>query len=225
MIDFADARRKMVDSQLRPVDVTNFDLLTAMLEIPRECFVPADKAATAYLDRDVPVVEAAGTPGRCLLKPAVIAHLVQAVRPTRHDRALVVGCGTGYAAAVLARLVGAVVALEQDADLVARAREALAVVGAASVVRVVSGPLAAGWTAGAPYDVIVVNGAIEVEPAALLGQLADGGRLVAIRSKGAGNSGSGVVYQLNRGDVGAVPTFEAAAPVLPGFEKPAAFVF
>jgi protein-L-isoaspartate(D-aspartate) O-methyltransferase len=222
MIDFADARRKMVDSQLRPVDVNNFDLLTAMAEVPRERFVPADKAAIAYLDRDVPVLENAGKPVRCLPRPAVAARLIQAVQASRNDRALVVGCATGYAAAVLARLAGEVVALEEDARLAAQAREALPAVGAAGV-KVVTGPLPAGWPGAAPYDVILVDGAVEVEPTALLAQLGEGGRLAVILGKG--GAGSAMVYRLNRGDVSAGSVFNAAAPALPGFEKPAAFVF
>lgn len=222
MIDFADARRKMIDSQLRPVDVNNLDLLAAIEGIPRERFVPADKAAMAYLDRDVPVLETSGRPARCLLKPAVVARLIQAAQANEHDRALVVGCATGYSAAVLSRLAGEVTALEEDAGLARQAREALAAVGASNVT-VVTGRLDAGWPAAAPYDLILVDGSIDLEPATLLSQLKEGGRLVAIL--GRGGAGSAMVYRVDRGEVSALSVFNAAAPPLPGFEKPAAFVF
>jgi protein-L-isoaspartate(D-aspartate) O-methyltransferase len=221
MIDFADARQKMVDSQLRPVDVNNIDLLTAMRDLPRERFVPADKAAIAYLDRDVPVIESAGGP-RCLVKPAVLARLIQAAQASDRDHALVVGCATGYSAALLSRLARDVVALEVEPGLVRQAGEALAAVGATNV-SVVTGPLESGWPAAAPYDLILVDGAMDVEPADLLRQLKDGGRLVGIL--GRGGAGSGMVYRVDRGEVSAVAAFNASAPALPGFAKPAAFVF
>ena len=219
MIDFVDARQKMVDSQLRPLDVTSAELLEAMRDLPRERFVPADRAAIAYLDRDLPVPD---SHGRSLLKPVVVARLIQAARVTKTERALVVGCATGYSAAVLSRLVGEVVALEEDTGLARKAREALAAVGADNVT-VVTNPLKDGWPAGAPYDVIVVDGAMAVEPEALLRQLKEGGRLVGIL--GSGGAGIGMLYQLDHGEVSACPVFNAAAPTLPGFEKPPAFVF
>ncbi len=222
MIDFADARRKMIDSQLRPVDVNNLELLAVMQDIPRERFVPADKAAIAYLDRDVPVLGTSGRPSRCLLKPAVLARLIQAGQANESDRVLVVGCATGYSAAVLSRLAGEIIALEEDSGLARQAREALAAVGAANVT-VVTGKLNTGWPEAAPYDLILVDGAIEVEPATLISQLKEGGRLVAIF--GRGGAGSGMVYRVDRGEVSAASVFNAAAPLLPGFEKPPAFVF
>jgi len=221
MIDFADARRKMIDSQLRPVDVNQLEVLEAMLSVPRERFVPADKAAVAYLDRDIPVLENAGRPARCLLQPAVLGRLIQAAQATGADHVLVVGCATGYSAAVLSRIAGDVVALEEDAGLARQAREALAAVG--GKVEVVTGPLAAGWPAAAPYDLIIVDGAMDSEPAGLLRQLKEGGRLIGIL--GRGGAGNGMVYRLDRGEVSAMSVFNAAAPALPGFEKPPAFVF
>lgn len=219
MIDFVDARQKMIDSQLRPLDVTSPELLEAMLDLPRERFVPADRAAIAYLDRDVPVPD---SPGRSLLKPIVLARLIQAAQVGKTERVLVVGCATGYSAAVLSRLAGEVVALEQDAGLARQAREALGAVGAGNVT-VVTNPLKDGWPAGAPYDVIVVDGSMAVEPETLVRQLKEGGRLVGIL--GSGGAGVGTLYRVDRGEVSARPVFNAAAPTLPGFEKPAAFVF
>jgi protein-L-isoaspartate(D-aspartate) O-methyltransferase len=222
MIDFADARQKMIDCQLRPTDVTDPDLLAAMQELARERFVPAARTAIAYIDRDIPVLETDGHALRSLLKPVVLARLIQAAQVKKSDRVLVVGCATGYSAAVLARLGGTVFALEQDDALARQAREALAATGAGNVT-VVTNPLVAGWPAAAPYDVIVVDGAMECEPAALLRQLADGGRLVGIL--GRGGAGNIMLYRTDRGDVSAVPVFNAAAPLLPGFEKAPAFVF
>jgi protein-L-isoaspartate(D-aspartate) O-methyltransferase len=219
MFDFADARRKMIDCQLRPVDVTQYDLLMAMLEVPRERFVPPASAEIACRDSDIKVGD---DTTRCLLRPEVLARLVQAAQIGRADRVLVVGCTTGYSAAVIARLAGKVVALENDEGLTRRARETLAAVDAAEVA-VVYGPLAQGWSARAPYDVILVDGAIEVEPTELLAQLAEGGRLIAIIDRG--RAGRATVYRRDRGDVSAVPVFNAAAPILPGFEKAAEFVF
>lgn len=219
MIDFADARQKMIDGQLRPVDVTNLDLLQAMRDLPRERFVPADLAAIAYLDRDIPVSD---SPPRSLLKPVVLARLIQAARVTKTERALVVGCGTGYSAAVLSRLAGEVVALEEDAGLARKARENLAELGIGNAT-VVTNPLKDGWPAGGPYAVIIIEGAIASAPDSLLRQLGEGGRLAAI--VGSGGAGTGTLYRLDRGEVSALPVFNAAAPILPGFEKPAAFVF
>jgi protein-L-isoaspartate(D-aspartate) O-methyltransferase len=221
MLDFADARRTMVDCQLRPVDVTNPDVLVAMAEVPREMFVPPAKVALAFADSHVPV-EAPGRPPRCLLKPEVLGRLIQAAQIGSHERVLAVGCATGYSAAVLARLAAEVVALEEDAELAAAAEKNLAAVGAGNT-KVVRGELAAGWPKAAPYNVIVLDGAIEIEPRTLLSQLAEAGRLIAI--VGGSGAGKATVYRLDRGDVSAVPVFNAAAPVLPGFAKSAEFVF
>jgi protein-L-isoaspartate(D-aspartate) O-methyltransferase len=222
MLDFAGARRTMVDCQLRPVDVSDADVLSAMGDVPREMFVPAAKVALAFTDSHVPLTESPGRPPRCLLKPEVLAHLVQAAQIASKDRVLVVGCASGYAAAVASRLAAEVIALEEDADLARTAEKNLAAIGATNA-KVVTGPLPAGCSAAGPYNVILVDGAIEVEPTTLLSQLADGGRLVAII--GEGGAGRGTVYHLDNGDVSAVPAFNAAAPVLPGFVKAAEFVF
>lgn len=222
MLDFAAARRMMVDGQVRTSDVTDARIGAAMLALPRERFVPAARAAMAYLDRDLAVTEEPGSAPRCLLKPMVLAKLVQAATVGEGDRVLDVGCATGYAAALLSRLARSVVALECDAALAQRARENLAAVGAANV-EVVGGPLPSGWPAGAPYDVILLNGATEVTPTALLAQLKEGGRLVTVVGRGPGSRAT--LFTVASGRASARAVFDATAPVLPGFAAAPSFVF
>ena len=215
MTDFAQARRMMVDGQIRTSDVTDLDVLAAFGALARERFVPERRRTIAYLDLDVPL-DGAGR--RALMKPMVLAKLIQAAEVGGRDRALVVGCGTGYSAAVLAQLAGGVVALEEDAVL------AKAAAGAAGDrVKLVTGPLASGWPANAPYDVILLDGAAEVVPPALLDQLGEGGRLVGVI--GRAPIGRGTVYRRSGAHVSAYAEFDAVAPLLPGFAKPPAFVF
>jgi protein-L-isoaspartate(D-aspartate) O-methyltransferase len=215
MVDFAQARQTMVDCQVRPADVTDLRVIAALGEVARERFVPAASRAVAYLDRDVPL---AG--GRALIKPMVFAKLLQTAGIAGTDRVLDVGCGTGYSSAVLARLAASVVALEEDATVAASAGEALA--GTPNVT-CAKGPLSAGWPQGAPYDVILMQGATEVAPESLLAQLVDGGRLLAI--VGSGPVGKATIYRAAGQNITAQPLFDAAAPLLPGFSKAPAFVF
>ena len=217
MIDFAAARRNMVDGQVRTADVTDLRIQSAMLEIARENFVPPDSAGLAYLDLDLPVGKAGS---RRLLKPMVLAKLIHAADIASSDRVLDVGCATGYAAAVLARLAGEVVALDEDTDLARAAKSALA---AQPNVTVVSGPLTSGWPKAAPYDVILLEGAAEVAPQAFLRQLRDGGRLVCVL--GGGPGAKAMLYCRSGQELGARPIFDANAAVLPGFAKPPAFAF
>jgi protein-L-isoaspartate(D-aspartate) O-methyltransferase len=217
MIDFAKARRTMVDCQLRPSDVTDQELLGAFLQMPRERFVSADLASVAYLDRDLPV-----DAKRALLKPMVLARMLQAAEIKTSDRALDVACGTGYSSAILARLTAAVTALDDDAERARRCGDTLAQVGAGKV-GAVCGPLEAGWQAGAPYDVILVNGACETEPQGLIRQLNEGGRLVVVL--GTGPIGKATLFRKDRGEIGSRQLFDAAAPALPAFAKAPAFVF
>jgi protein-L-isoaspartate(D-aspartate) O-methyltransferase len=223
MTDFATARRMMVEGQVHPSDVTDLRILAAMLELPRERFVPPDKAGLAYLDLDLPVTQAKpGQAARCLLKPMVLAKMVHAAALTADDNVLDVGCATGYSSALLARLAGSVAALEEDEALARLARENLAAVGAANAT-VVTGALTQGWEGSAPYDVIFVNGASEIVPQALARQLKDGGRLVAV--VGRVPTGQAMVYRCVGGEISGWPAFDAAAPLLPGFAAPPAFVF
>jgi protein-L-isoaspartate(D-aspartate) O-methyltransferase len=217
MFDTATARRMMVDGQVRIADVTDLALLDAMAELPRERFVPAAVAGLAYLDSDIPIAK-----GRALIKPMVLAKLIQAARVGHGDRVLDVACGTGYSSAVLSRLAGSVIALEEDADLAAQAKAALAAVGAAGV-EVVVGPLTAGWPAAGPYDVILFNGATEIVPEAFAPQLKPDGRLLCIF--GGSAAGKAMVYRLSEGRLVGRPIFDAAGPLLPGLAAVPAFVF
>ena len=223
MTDFAAARRMMVDSQVRTSDVTDLGIIAAMLELPRERFVPEDKADLAYLDLDIPVTPAsAGKPARRLLKPMVLAKMVQAAEIAAGDHVLDVGCATGYSSALLAHLAQSVVALEEDDALARHARESLRAVGTENVT-VVTGPLAQGWPAAAPYDVIFVNGATEILSQALTRQLKEGGRLVGAFAMTRPQRVT--VVTRSHDDFGSRPLFDAALPLLPGLERPPAFVF
>jgi protein-L-isoaspartate(D-aspartate) O-methyltransferase len=217
MFDSAMARRMMVEGQVRTADVTNTDLISAMLEVPRERFVPPALAAQAYIDTDLDVGG-----GRALLKPMVLARLIQAAQVNGSDHVLDVGCGMGYSSAVLSRLAGSVIAQEQDSGLAHGAREALAAVGTTNV-SVVKGPLIEGWSAAAPYDVILLNGASEITPEALGMQLKPDGCLAGIFGRPPG--AKAMLFRLAEGRLVGRWIFDAAAPVLPGFVAPPAFVF
>jgi protein-L-isoaspartate(D-aspartate) O-methyltransferase len=209
------ARFNMVEAQIRSSNVTDQRILAAMNAVAREKFVPRAAQALAYAD--VPVALA---PGRFMLDPRSFAKLLQLAQVTASDRVLDVACGTGYSSAVLARLAGDVIALEQDADLVRAASELLAdIVGK---VELVQGGLVEGVKGQAPYDVIFVNGAIEEVPQALLDQLAEGGRLVAVIKDGQSRAW---LYLKENGQVGRRPDFDAEVPLLAGFRKAMGFVF
>lgn len=208
----------MVDGQVRPADVTDRRLIGAMLDLPREKFVPEASAPLAYLDLDLPLADAQGKSSRRLLKPMVLAKLVQTLDIVEGQKALDVGCATGYAAALMARLGASVVALEQDEALARVARANLA-----GLAEVVQGRLADGYPAGAPYDLILVEGRVEIAPDGLCTQLAEGGRLVCIEGEGPG--AKAMLYQRDPAGVSKRAVFDTAGPALPGFVRPPAFVF
>jgi len=217
MFDSALARRMMVDGQIRTVDVRSPELIAAMLEVPRECFVPQPLAEQAYSDGELDLGN-----GRAMLAPMVFAKLVDAARLSGGEHVLDVGCGLGYSAAVLARLASSVVALEQDADLARLAKTALASNGAAGVVAV-QGPLTAGWPSAAPYDFILLDGATEIVPDALACQLKPGGRLACVFGRTAATKAT--LFRLAEGRLVGRPIFDAAAVPLPGFRAAPTFVF
>ena len=221
MSGFSTARQKMVDGQVRTSDVTDSRILDAMLEVPREAFVPDDKQALAYLDLDLDVSVADG-PKRYLIKPAVTAKLLQAAEIKHTDKVLVVGAATGYAAVLAARLAGQVTATESDPWLAENAGTVLRQLGCAGVA-VRNAPVTEGDPTGAPYDVIFLNGATEIMPQRLLGQLKDGGRLVGVFATS--QPARATLVTRSHGDFGNRTLFDAAAPVLPGLERLPAFVF
>jgi protein-L-isoaspartate(D-aspartate) O-methyltransferase len=208
------ARFNMVEAQVRSANVTDQRILAAMNAVAREKFVPTAAQALAYAD--VPVALA---PGRYLLDPRSFAKLVQLAGIGPGDRILDVGCGTGYSAAVLARLGADVVALEQDAELVRVASGLLANV--TGKVEVVQGALIEG-VKGQSFDVIFINGAIEQPPETLLSQLAEGGRLVTVLKDGQSRAW---LFLKENGQIGRRPGFDADVPVLAGFKKAMGFVF
>jgi len=218
MIDFATARRNMVGSQLRTNKVTNEAVLDAFGTIPRELFLPENLRGVAYLDEDI----ALGA-GRCMMEPMVLARLLQAARPEPSDIALDIGCGAGYAAAVLARIVATVVAVESNDTAVESAASALSELGLDNAV-VVTGDITQGYPGQAPYNVIVLGGTVSQVPDIICDQLAEGGRLVAIVR---GEDGLGRATLIER--LGGVATprmlFDAAVPRLPEFEPAPGFAF
>ena len=218
MSDFSTARQKMVDGQVRPSDVTDSRIIDAMLTIPREAFVPQAQRSLAYLDLDIDVSEA-GSAKRFLLRPAVTAKMLQAAGIGETDSVLVVGCASGYLAALAARLGGRVTATECDSVLAAKAKAALALEN----VTVKTAPVPDGDPADAPFDVILLNGATEIAPENLYRQLKDGGRLVGTFAL-AGPQRATIVTA-SHGDFGHRVLFDTAIPVLPGLKRPAAFVF
>ncbi len=218
MADTALQRTNMVESQVRPSDVTDRRITAAMQALARETFVPAKARAYAYSDG---AIDLGGR--RSLLPPRTLALLLQAADVNANDRVLDIGCGTGYAAAILATMAKAVVALESDPELASEARANLAALKASNV-EVATGALEAGLSGKAPYDVILVEGGVDQVPEAILAQLSQNGRLVAIDVAG-GPPGCAIVVTKSGSAYAQRTVFNAGAPVLPGFEKPAAFVF
>jgi protein-L-isoaspartate(D-aspartate) O-methyltransferase len=208
--DFAAARAAMVESQLRPEGVTDPAVLAAMGRIERENFLPVETRPLAYVDRAVPMGD-----GRFLPPPAVLGSLLTQMMPVRGQRALVVGAGTGYSAAILQMMGLSVTALESSASLSAAARE--------NGIETVEGPLEAGWKKDAPYDQILIDGAVEYIPDAIVEQLADGGRLgAALVDRGITRL---IVGRKAAGAFGYLSLSDAGVPALPGFARPRAFTF
>lgn len=216
-MNYAAARRNMVESQIRPNKVTDQAILDALATVPRERFVPDSLQAVAYVDEDIPLGR-----GRFLIEPMILARLLQAVSLGQSDALLIVGIGPGYSAAVASRVAGRVVAVESDHAFASRAAELLRGLAITNVA-IVEGPLNAGAPRSAPYEAIIIDGAVEVVPQAIANQLADGGRLAAVVN----DAGIGRATLMTRkgGVLSRRIEFDAAIPLLPGFEAPQAFVF
>lgn len=218
MVDYAAARLNMVESQLRTNKVTNETVLDAFLAVPRERFVPPALHANAYVDDDVPLGN-----GRYLMEPMVLARLVQLATIGSGDSVLEIGAGTGYGTALLVRLARSVVAVESDPALAAQAVARLRELGAGNA-SIVQGPLTEGHAERAPYGVILLEGAAARIPEAITRQLAEGGRLVAVLQERAGMGQAVLMTRIN-GVVSRRAAFDAAVPLLPGFQREASFVF
>jgi protein-L-isoaspartate(D-aspartate) O-methyltransferase len=214
MTDFAALRRNMVDSQVAPNDVTDRRLLRAMAEVPREAFVSEAQKPVAYIDEAIKLGN-----GRLLLPPMIVGKMLQLARIEPADTVLEIGCATGYASAVMARLAANVVALESDSGLAVRARAALG----GTKVKVVEGPLEAGHAAEGPYDVIILSGSVPEVPQRLAAQLAQNGRLVAI----VGDSVPAriAVFTRTGNGLSGRELYDASICPLPGFERAPVFVF
>jgi protein-L-isoaspartate(D-aspartate) O-methyltransferase len=215
---FAQARQHMVDSQVRPNKVTDTRILAAMRRIPRERFLPPALAPRAYADEDVPLGN-----GRVLMEPMVIARLVQLAMPREGEPALVVGAGTGYGAALLAACGCRVTGLEEYPTLAAIARAALTEEAPGAML--VSGPLTAGWPQGAPYDVILIEGAVHDVPRAIAGQLRnEHGRLVTVL-RASGLASQAALGEVTPAGLRLQPMFDCATPLLPAFKPAPVFEF
>lgn len=219
MSDFEAARRNMVDCQLRTNEVIDQRVIAAMEELPREMFVPKVRQGIAYVDEDLAVGN-----GRWLMEPLVLARLVQALEVKSSDTVLLIGCGTGYDAALLGRLAASVVAVESDAELAELATASLSRL-AADNVAVITGSLAEGYGSQAPYDVIFVSGAVAAIPDAFAAQLAPNGRLGAVVRGRADEPGRAYVYNRTPNGLSGRPIFDCGTPWLTGFEPKPAFVF
>jgi protein-L-isoaspartate(D-aspartate) O-methyltransferase len=220
MTDFRLQRLNMVESQVRPSDITDRRIIRAMLEVPREAFVPSEHASIAYSDGAVPVQPRAGAEGRYLLPPRTLAKLIQLAQVGPQSVVLDAGCATGYSTAVLARLAQRVVALESDPALAREADRRVRESGTSNAV-VIEGPLGDGVPAEAPFDAILLNGAVPAVAARLLQQLGEGGRLVAMVCEGP--LCRAYAWQRSGKTIDRQPAFEGAAERLPGFEVPAEF--
>ncbi|MBO1074511.1 protein-L-isoaspartate O-methyltransferase family protein [Roseomonas marmotae] len=219
-MNFADARKWMVDGQVRPNKVTDPRIIEAMLELPRHLFVPQSCVARAHADEDVPLGN-----GRVLMQPMMLARLVQLADVRAGETALVLGAGTGYGAALLARLGARVTAVEDDADLLKIGRHALAEAGvvAPGSLQLVEAAPASGGPAG-PFDVVLLEGEVSVIPTSISDRLAEGGRLVTVY-RHPGRAGAAVIGRRIGGAFSVTEAFDCTTAPLPGFSQEPSFVF
>jgi len=224
MSQYQVQRANMVDSQLRTNDVTDHRILRAMMDIPREKFVPDDKQGLAYMDQDILVDRDADGVERYMMSPMTIAKLAQLAGIGNKDMVLIVGCASGYIAALMASLADSVICLECDDGMGESAANRLEELGCDNAATV-SGRLQDGYSKEGPYDVIFINGSVEVIPQSLFDQLKDGGRLVAVQLTSAG-VGKAHLFRKIGDDIGENRvSFDASAPPLPGFARERSFVF
>ncbi len=216
MSDFAARRTTMVDTQVRPSDVTKFPVIDAMLTIPREEFVPANRRSVAYSGENLDIGH-----GRVLLEPRTLAKMVDGLDIQPDELVLDLACGYGYSAAVMARMAEAVVAIEDDAELATEAEQRLSQAGIDNVA-VLHAPLTEGAPKQGPYDVILIEGAVQDIPAAIVAQLREGGRIAALFTEGA--LGVARIGTRQNGQLSWRYSFNAKAPMLPGFGMQRGFV-
>ncbi len=218
-MDFEAARRNMIDSQVLPNRVTDDRVIEAMAELPREAFAPEARKTLAYVDEALAIGD-----GRFMMEPMITARLLQAARIEPGDVVLAIGCGSGYAPAVLSKLANTVVVVESDKDMATTAEETLTGLGI-DTVAIIDGKMANGYPKQAPYDVIFFDGAVPEVPQKIEEQLAEGGRLVAVRSHGPAGLGSAVLVARFGGHISRRDLFDAGTPDLPGFELEETFRF
>ena len=217
-LDYSTARQNMIDGQVRPNGIIDQRLLDAMAEIPREIFLPQNLRSVAYIDEDLNLGQ-----GRYLIEPVVTARMLQALSLKETDVVLEIGAGVGYSTAVLAKLVNTVVAVESDESLMERSQSALQELGIDNTVTI-TGELTAGYADQAPFDAILINGAVSEIPEGIIGQLADEGRLVTV-VRPSRSMGSITLVKRVRGVSSDVTLYDAGTPILSGFEAKPAFQF
>jgi protein-L-isoaspartate(D-aspartate) O-methyltransferase len=222
-VDNQSARINMIESQLRPNMVRDERVLTAMESLPREIFVPSSMAGIAYMDEDIQVVQ-----GRYILEPMIQARLVQAAMIKPADRILDIAAATGYSSAIVASMATEVFSVESDNTLHAQAASNLASLGIKNV-KMILGAMNLGWEASSPYDVIIINGCVELIPDAIFAQLNEAGRLVAVMNKqdaaNFAHTGQAYLFEKLRGQISSRPLFGANVKPVPGFEQAKGFVF
>lgn len=216
MSDYSTRRTMMVDTQVRPSDVTKFPIIEAMLDVPREAYVPENKREEAYVSENVALGSA-----RVMLEPRTFAKLLDGLDISPDETVLDIGCGLGYSTAIIARLAEAVVAVEDDAEMAAEAQQLLSSNDVDNAA-VIESKLSEGAAKHGPYDVIMIEGGVEIVPAAILAQLKDGGRIGCIFMEDALGVAR-IGYKID-GEVTWRFAFNASAPVLPGFKAPKGFV-
>jgi protein-L-isoaspartate(D-aspartate) O-methyltransferase len=217
MVEFTQARQQMVDTQIRTTDVTAYTVLDAFGKVPRELFVPASQRALAYSDADITI-----SPTRTMTQPSPLAKLLQLANIAANDIVLIIGSNSGYAAALASHLANTVVALENDPDLVTKAQTTMTDLSYDNVA-VIDGSLTDGVASEGPYDVIFIEGTVEMVPDALLSQLKDGGRLVTVLGT---ERRAEAIQILRKGEhFSRIGAFDTNAPILPEFSKEAEFQF